>query len=196
MPRIGIHTQKIPPITSVKDKRVNSAAGITFDPIEYKIKPKHTIVPCTANKPSFLLEEKKLKSFWVIIVAENMLQKIPATATVVNLGVYFRHLNDTEKTEKPSAATKQNIKPSIELNELLPSAIIIMPIEATNIATQTLIDIFSFKNRKPNNAVIKGIAARHNNVIAVVVLVIDQINVIIAVPRPIPPINPEIPILK
>ena len=59
IPRIGIHTQKIPPITSVKDKRVNSAAGITFDPIEYKIKPKHTIVPCAANKPSFLLEEKK-----------------------------------------------------------------------------------------------------------------------------------------
>ena len=196
MPRIGIHTQKIPPITSVKDKRVNSAAGITFDPIEYKIKPKHTIVPCTANKPSFLLEEKKLKSFWVIIVAENMLQKIPATATVVNFGVSFRHLNDTEKTENPSAEAKPNTKPLIDPNESLPSAIIIMPIEATNIAIQTLIDIFSFKNRKPNKAVIKGIAARHNNVIAAVVLVIDQINVIIAVPRPIPPSNPENPILK
>ena len=35
MPKIGIHTQKIPPITSVKDKRVNSAAGIIFDPTEY-----------------------------------------------------------------------------------------------------------------------------------------------------------------
>ena len=34
-----------------KDKRVNSAAGKFFDPIEYKIKPKHTKVPCTANKP-------------------------------------------------------------------------------------------------------------------------------------------------
>ena len=45
IPNIGIHTQKIPPITSVKDKRVNSAAGIVFDPVEYKIKPKQTIVP-------------------------------------------------------------------------------------------------------------------------------------------------------
>ena len=116
-----------------------------------------------------------------------MQQNIPATATVVNFGVSFRHLNDTEKTENPSAETKPNIKPSIEPNESLPRAIIIMPIEATNIAIQTLIDIFSFKNKKPNNAVIKGIAARHNNVIAAVVLVIDQINVIIAVPRPIPP---------
>ena len=45
IPNIGIHTQKIPPITSVKDKRVSSAAGIDFDPIEYKIKPKQTKVP-------------------------------------------------------------------------------------------------------------------------------------------------------
>ena len=63
IPKIGIHTQKIPPITSVKDKRVNSAAGIALDPIEYKIKPKQTNVPCKANKPSFLLDDKKFKSF-------------------------------------------------------------------------------------------------------------------------------------
>ena len=46
IPKKGNHTQKIPPITSVKDNKVNSAAGIAFDPIEYKIKPKHTSVPC------------------------------------------------------------------------------------------------------------------------------------------------------
>ena len=86
-----------------------------------------------------------------------MQQNKPAIATVVNLGVSVRHLNDTEKTENPSAETKPNIKPSIELNESLPMAIIIMPIEATNIAIQTLIDIFSFKNKKPNNAVIKAL---------------------------------------
>ena len=50
MPKNGTHTQKIPPITSVKDKRVSSAAGICFDPIEYKIKPRQTNVPCVANK--------------------------------------------------------------------------------------------------------------------------------------------------
>ena len=50
MPRTGSQTQKIPPIISVKDKRVSSAAGITLAPIEYRIKPKQTIVPCTANK--------------------------------------------------------------------------------------------------------------------------------------------------
>ena len=50
MPKIGNHTQKIPPTTSVKDNKVNSAAGIALDPIEYKIKPKQTKVPCNENR--------------------------------------------------------------------------------------------------------------------------------------------------
>ena len=45
MPKIGNQTQKIPPITSVNDNNVNSAAGIAFEPIEYKISPKQTNVP-------------------------------------------------------------------------------------------------------------------------------------------------------
>ena len=45
IPNKGNHTQKIPPITSVKDSKVNSAAGIAFDPMEYKINPKQTNVP-------------------------------------------------------------------------------------------------------------------------------------------------------
>ena len=50
IPKSGNHTQNIPPITSVKDNKVSSAAGIAFDPIEYKIKPKQTKVPCIENK--------------------------------------------------------------------------------------------------------------------------------------------------
>ena len=50
IPNRGSHTQNIPPTTSVKDSKVNSAAGIAFEPIEYKIKPKHTRVPCRENK--------------------------------------------------------------------------------------------------------------------------------------------------
>ena len=50
IPNNGNHTQNIPPITSVKDSNVSSAAGIAFDPIEYKIKPKQTKVPCKENK--------------------------------------------------------------------------------------------------------------------------------------------------
>ena len=50
IPNNGNHTQKIPPTTSVKDNRVNSVAVIALDPIEYKIKPKQTNVPCKENK--------------------------------------------------------------------------------------------------------------------------------------------------
>ena len=50
IPNIGNQTQKIPPTTSVKDNKVNSAAGIALDPIEYKIKPKQTRAPCNENK--------------------------------------------------------------------------------------------------------------------------------------------------
>ena len=50
IPNNGNQTQKIPPTTSVKDNKVNSAAGIALDPIEYKINPKQTKVPCKENK--------------------------------------------------------------------------------------------------------------------------------------------------
>ena len=50
IPKKGTHTQKIPPITSVNESRVRSAAGIAFDPMEYKIKPVQTKVPCKENK--------------------------------------------------------------------------------------------------------------------------------------------------
>ena len=49
IPNKGSHTQKIPPITSVSDSKVSSAAGIALDPIEYKIKPKQTKVPWREN---------------------------------------------------------------------------------------------------------------------------------------------------
>ena len=49
IPKYGTHTQKIPPITSVNESNVSSAAGIAFDPIEYKIKPMQTKVPCKEN---------------------------------------------------------------------------------------------------------------------------------------------------
>ena len=45
IPKIGNQTQNIPPTTSVKDSNINSAAGIAFEPIEYKIKPIQTKVP-------------------------------------------------------------------------------------------------------------------------------------------------------
>ena len=51
IPKKGNQTQKIPPTISVNESKVSSAAGKAFDPIEYKIKPKQTKVPCKENKP-------------------------------------------------------------------------------------------------------------------------------------------------
>ena len=123
-------------------------------------------------------------------------QKNPENATVVNFGVSFLHLKVTEKTEKPIEDAKPNIKPIREALSVFPNAIITIPIVAINIAIQTFIEIFSLRNRKPNNAVKKGIAARHNKVIAALVFVIEYIKVIIAIPKPVPPISPDIPIFK
>mgnify|MGYP003690386353 CR=1 FL=1 len=50
IPKNGTHTQKIPPINSVNESKVSSEAGIAFDPIEYKINPTQTNVPCIENK--------------------------------------------------------------------------------------------------------------------------------------------------
>ena len=115
---------------------------------------------------------------------------------MVNFGVFFCHLKETENIENPNADINPNNNPPIEPGFLFPSAIIIIPDAATIIEIHTLIDIFSFKNKKPSNAVIKGIAAKHKRVTEADVLVIDQINDIIANAKPNPPITPDNPILK
>ena len=173
IPSIGSQTQNIPPITSVKDNKVSSAAGIAFDPIEYKIKPKHTNVPWTANRDWFLLFEIKALSVLIKINNETIAQKKPANATVVNFGVSFLHLKVTEKIENPIDDVSPKTKPIKEFFSVLPTAMIMIPTVAISIDIQTFREIFSFKNKKANNAVKKGIAAKHNKVIAAVVFVIE-----------------------
>ena len=109
----------------------------------------------------------------MIAIDEKTTQKNPAKATVVNLGVSFLNLNDTEKTEKPLEAERPNTNPIKDFSLVLPSAIISMPAVAMIIEIQTFKEIFSFKNKKANNAVKKGIAAKQSNVTAALVLVIE-----------------------
>ena len=135
-------------------------------------------------------------SFNKIIIEAVTTHIKPERATVVNLGVSFLHLSDTEKTEKPIDEVIPKTKPIKEPFAVFPNAIITIPTAAIIIAIQTLIEIFSFKNKKPNNAVKNGIAARQSKVIAALVFVIENINVIIAIPRPVPPMMPETPIFK
>ena len=129
-------------------------------------------------------------------MAATIKQKKPAKATVVNFGVSFFHLKVTEKTEKPIEDVIPNISPSKEALSVFPNAIIINPTVAIKMAIQTLMDILSFKNKKPSNAVKKGIAAKQSKVIAALVFVIEKMNVIMAIPRPVPPIAPDKPIFK
>ena len=108
----------------------------------------------------------------IIIVAIKKQNK-PATATVVNLGVSFLHLSVTENIEKPIDDVIPKTNPIKEFFSVFPTAIIIIPMVAIIIDIQTFNEIFSFKNKKANKAVKKGIAAKHKRVIAAEVLVIE-----------------------
>ena len=102
-----------------------------------------------------------------IIIEAKITQKKPAKAVVVNFGVSFRHLSETENTEKPTDEVIPKTNPINEVSELLPIAIIPIPTEAIIIDIHTFKEIFSFKNTKANNAVKKGIAAKHKRVICI-----------------------------
>ena len=104
---------------------------------------------------------------------ENTKQKKPAKATVVNFGVSFLHLKVTENIEKPIDEVNPKIKPMNDFSPELPTAIISIPAVAMIIEIQTLKEIFSFKNKKANNAVKNGIAAKQSNVTAALVFVIE-----------------------
>ena len=44
-------------------------------------------------------------------IKEKVAQNSPATATVVKVGVFFLHLKETEKIEKPNAEARPKIRP-------------------------------------------------------------------------------------
>ena len=91
-----------------------------------------------------MLVDKKLKSLFIINKAEIIKHIKPAKDTVVNFGVFFCHLKETENIENPNADINPNNNPPKEPVFLFPSAIIIIPDAATIIEIQTLIDIFRY----------------------------------------------------
>ena len=117
--------------------------------------------------------KKKTCPLYRIIIVENIKQKKPAKATVVNFGVSFLHLKVTEKTEKPIEEVIPKINPIREFSPVFPKAIIAIPIVAIAIETQTFVEICSFKKTNAKSAVKNGIAAKHNKVIAAEVFVIE-----------------------
>ena len=90
----------------------------------------------------------KKRLILVKIIVAVIKQNNPEIATVVNFGVSFLHLNETEKIEKPIEDVIPKTKPTKELFSVFPKAIIIIPIVASIIDIQTFAEILSFKNKK------------------------------------------------
>jgi len=195
IPNNGNQTQKIPPKTSVSERSVKSAAGKYFDFVEYKISPKQTKNPCSAESEVFFKDISTVLSFNNKTRIETMEQKIPAMATVVNFGVFFFHLRETVNPAKPNDEINPLTKPNTVPVSLLSNDINITPAAAIVMAMNVVFEIFSFKKTYAKIAAMKGIAASIKRVTAAEVAVIENIKVILAVPRLMPPISPDKPIL-
>ena len=145
IPNNGNHTQKIPPNTSVSESNVKSVAGKYLDFIENNISPVQTKNPCKAESEEFLAEIKILLSLNIRTRIATAAQKIPAIATVVNFGVFFLHLRETVNPAKPKDESKPFTKPNKEPSPSLSIDIKIIPLAATIMAINVVLEIFSFK---------------------------------------------------
>ena len=102
-------------------------------------------MPCKADKEEFLNVVKKSVSLKIKTRKENVPQNNPATATVVNVGVFFLHLNETEKKEKPNADKSPTTKPNKVPICWLLKAIKKIPIAATIIEVKVVFETFSLR---------------------------------------------------
>ena len=128
-----------------------------------------TKVPCKADNDEFLNVVKKLESLKIKTIKEKVAQNKPATATVVKVGVFFRHLKETEKIEKPKEDKSPITKPNKDPTFLLVKAINVIPTAAITIDVKVIVETCSLRKIYPSIAVINGIAANIKSVTAAVV---------------------------
>ena len=126
-------------------------------------------MPCKADNEEFLNVVKKLVSLNIKTIKEKVAQNKPATATVVKVGVFFLHLKETEKIEKPNEDARPIAKPNKVPTCLLVKAIKIIPIAAITIDVKVIVETFSLRKIYPSITVINGIAANIKSVTAAVV---------------------------
>ena len=119
---------------------------------------------------------------------------MPPKETVVSFGIFFLHRRETVNPAKAEDEINPFIKPNSVPVSLLSKDIKIIPAAAIIIAISVLFEIFSFKKIYASKAAIKGIAPNIIKVTAAVVVVIENTNVILAIPRQVPPISPGKPI--
>ena len=67
------------------------------------------------------------------------------SAFVVNVGIFFLHLNETEKNENPNADKSPITKPNKVPISLLLKAIKMIPMAATIIAVKVVFETFSLR---------------------------------------------------
>ena len=120
---------------------------------------------------------------------------MPPKDTVVSFGTFFLHLRETVNPAKADDEINPLNKPNNVPVSLLSKDIKIIPTDAIIIAISVLFEIFSFKKIYASKAAIKGIAPNIIKVTAAVVVVIENTKVMLAIPRHVPPITPEKPIL-
>jgi len=195
IPKIGNHTKKTPPKTSVNDNKVSSAAGKLLDPNVNNTNPEHTKKPCKVDSDEFLKLSTKSFSEKNKANKEMMKQNNPPNDTVVNFGVSFFHLNVTAKIAKPTDDISPHIIPKKSLKSVLLYVIKIIPMDAMIIEIQVVVETLSLRKMYARIAVINGITANIKSVFAAVVLVNDQIKPIAAKAIPKPPKHPDKPIL-
>ena len=107
--------------------------------------PEQTKVPCKADNDEFLNVVKKLLSLNIKTIKEKVAQNNPATATVVKVGVFFLHLNETEKIEKPNEDKRPIARPKKVPIYLLVKAIKVIPIAAIIIDVKVMVETFSLR---------------------------------------------------
>ena len=105
----------------------------------------HTKKPCNADNEEFFTEIKILLSNDIKTKTATIAQKIPAIETVVNVGVFFLHLNETVKPAKPKEDNKPFIKPNKVPSPLLSRDIKRIPAAAITIAIKVVNRIFLLK---------------------------------------------------
>ena len=88
---------------------------------------------------------KKLVSLKIKTKKEKVPQNSPATATVVKVGVFFLHLKEMEKIEKPKDDKRPIAKPNKVPICLLVKAIKMIPAAAIIIAVRVVVETFSLR---------------------------------------------------
>ena len=95
IPNKGNHTQKIPPITSVKDNKVNSAAGIILDTIDYNIRKTWYNITKMYNRTA--VEYMGSMALAMIVLNIDMFEGTPSTQLGPTMGMESTSLSRSLK---------------------------------------------------------------------------------------------------